>query len=63
LHARELAGYPDALASLRQDIRTWGWPDHQIDHFLSALDGEGQATAYLFRCRTCATHLAYADFT
>jgi uncharacterized protein CbrC (UPF0167 family) len=61
--ARELAGWPDAVESLRQDIRAWGWPDHQIDDFLDSLDSNGQATAYLFRCRTCATHLAYADFT
>jgi uncharacterized protein CbrC (UPF0167 family) len=60
---RELAGYPDALDSMRQDIRTWGWPDDQINDFLASLDSGGQPTAYLFRCRTCAAHLAYADFT
>jgi uncharacterized protein CbrC (UPF0167 family) len=61
--ACELARHPDALQSLRQDIRSWGWPDAQIDGFLASLDSDGQPTAYLFRCRTCATHLAYADFT
>jgi uncharacterized protein CbrC (UPF0167 family) len=62
--ARELASYPDVLESLRRDVRTWGWPGHQIDDFLDSLDSNGQPTAYLFRCRrTCATHLAYADFT
>ncbi|MER7720867.1 CbrC family protein [Streptomyces flaveolus] len=60
---RELAGYPDALDSLRQDIRTWGWSDNQNNDFLGSLDSGGQPTAYLFRCRTCAAHLAYADFT
>jgi uncharacterized protein CbrC (UPF0167 family) len=60
--ACELARHPDALQSLRQDIRSWGWPDAQIDDFLASLDSDGQPTAYLFRCRTCATHLAYADF-
>jgi hypothetical protein len=39
--ARELAGYPDALESLRQDIRTWGWPDNQIDDFLGSLNSDG----------------------
>ncbi len=60
---RELAGYPDALDSLQQDIRTWGWSDDQIDDFVGSLDSGGQPTAYLFRCRACAAHLAYADFT
>ncbi|WP_077801901.1 CbrC family protein [Streptomyces sp. JHA26] len=60
---RELTGYPDALDSLRQDIDAWGWPDDQVDDFLGSLDSGGQPTAYLFRCRTCAAHLAYADFT
>ncbi|WP_406493391.1 CbrC family protein [Streptomyces sp. NBC_01604] len=31
--------------------------------FLAALDAGGRPTAYLFRCRRCARHLAYADFT
>ncbi|MET9779024.1 CbrC family protein [Streptomyces sp. NPDC006367] len=61
--AGELAGYPDALEGLWQDLRTFGWPEDQVDDFLGALDSDGQPTAYLFRCRTCATHLAYADFT
>ncbi|WP_459707861.1 CbrC family protein [Actinophytocola sp. KF-1] len=31
--------------------------------FLAALDEDGPPTAYLFRCRRCGTHLAYADST
>ncbi|WP_078869341.1 CbrC family protein [Streptomyces sp. NRRL B-1347] len=40
----------------------WGWPSEQVEHFLGSLDKDGEATAYLFRCRVCAAHLAYADF-
>ncbi|MEU3355203.1 CbrC family protein [Streptomyces sp. NPDC037389] len=61
--AVELADHPDALESLRQGVSHWGWSADQIDHFLGSLDKDGQPTAYLFRCRTCAAHLAYADFT
>lgn len=34
----------------------------QVEHFLGSLDKDGEATAYLFRCRICAAHLAYTDF-
>ncbi|MFK4101372.1 CbrC family protein [Streptomyces sp. NPDC019531] len=56
--ARELKEHPDAVDHLRAQ-----WPDHRFDGFLASLDKDDQPTAYLFRCRVCATHLAYADFT
>ncbi|WP_405527274.1 CbrC family protein [Streptomyces canus] len=56
--AKELEKYPDAVDHLRQQ-----WPDDRFDDFLGSLDKDDQPTAYLFRCRACATHLAYADFT
>ncbi|MFE2971272.1 CbrC family protein [Streptomyces sp. NPDC059340] len=34
-----------------------------MEHRLGTLDRDGQLTAYLFRCRVCATHLAYSDLT
>lgn len=51
--AAELAAYPDLIT------------DYPVDHprFLAALDKDGPPTAYLFRCRQCRTHLAYADTT
>ncbi|MFE1834943.1 CbrC family protein [Streptomyces sviceus] len=55
--AKELEKYPDAVDHLRQR-----WPDDRFDDFLASLDKDDQPTAYLFRCRVCATHLAYADF-
>ncbi|MFC8430310.1 CbrC family protein [Streptomyces sp. NPDC057253] len=56
--AKELDRYPDAVDHLRRQ-----WPEDGFDDFLAALDKDGRPTAYLFRCRHCATHLAYADFT
>ncbi|KUN72026.1 hypothetical protein AQJ54_01485 [Streptomyces griseorubiginosus] len=56
--AKELEKHPEAVDRLRAE-----WPDDRFDDFLAALDEDGGPTAYLFRCRHCATHLAYADFT
>ncbi|WP_327323615.1 CbrC family protein [Streptomyces sp. NBC_01210] len=39
----------------------WGWPSDQVQHYLSSLDRDGRPTAYLFRCRVCATDLAYSN--
>jgi uncharacterized protein CbrC (UPF0167 family) len=55
--AAELAAYPDAVADIRLGL---GHRDG-ADHFLAALDKDGEPTAYLFRCRVCGTHLAYTD--
>ncbi|WLW54539.1 CbrC family protein [Streptomyces sp. YU58] len=52
--ARELRSHPDALESLAAEFG---------EDFLAVLDADDQPTAYLFRCRGCARHLAYADFT
>lgn len=61
--AAELADHPDALAALRREVSGRGRPPGQVERFLGALDRDDQPTAYLFRCRVCATHLAYADAT
>ncbi|MEV6704098.1 CbrC family protein [Streptomyces sp. NPDC051453] len=61
--AGELAAHPDALEMLRREARDEGRPADQVEHHLSSLDKDGQPTAYLFRCRVCAIHLAYSDFT
>ncbi|MFI8459460.1 CbrC family protein [Kitasatospora sp. NPDC085464] len=56
----ELAAHPDALDHLRTDLRMSGWHDaSQLENFLTHL-GQG-ASAMLFRCTVCGTHLAYAD--
>ncbi|MGW8333016.1 CbrC family protein [Streptomyces sp. NPDC055897] len=60
--AVELAAHPDALEMLRRESHGWGWPSDKVEDFLGSLDKDGEATAYLFRCRVCAVHLAYADF-
>ena len=49
-----LRAFPDASEFLAAEFD---------EAFLGALDAEGQPTAYLFRCRHCARHLAYADFS
>ena len=54
---QELQSYPDAVESLRRETpRADG-----VGDYLMALDKEGEATAYLFRCRHCRCHLAYSD--
>ncbi|MFJ8011200.1 CbrC family protein [Streptomyces sp. NPDC096339] len=56
----ELAAHPEALDQLRLDLRMNGWHDaSQLENFLTDL-GHG-ASAMLFRCTVCGTHLAYAD--
>jgi uncharacterized protein CbrC (UPF0167 family) len=56
----ELAAHPDALAWLRTEMRLDGWHDEaQVEQFLTHL-GES-ASAMLFRCTVCSTHLAYVD--
>ncbi|MFH8411183.1 CbrC family protein [Streptomyces sp. NPDC018019] len=49
--ARELAGYPDAVEALRQETADWGESADDVERYLTALDKDGWATAYLFRCR------------
>jgi uncharacterized protein CbrC (UPF0167 family) len=61
--ARELAPFPDVVASLRSDAMRFSWPLDEVESYLAALSRDGQPTAYLFRCRHCRTHLAYSDFT
>lgn len=56
----ELAQHPEALEQLGTELRLGGWHDEQqLDQFLQDL-GQG-ATAMLFRCTDCGTHLAYLD--
>ncbi|MFI0237900.1 CbrC family protein [Streptomyces sp. NPDC016845] len=59
----ELAAHPEALRMLRAGMADEGRPSERIEALLGSLDKDGDATAYLFRCRVCATHLAYVDFS
>lgn len=55
-----LAAHPDVLDRLRTDLRIGGWRDApQVESLLTHL-GQG-ASAMLFRCTVCGTHLAYLD--
>jgi uncharacterized protein CbrC (UPF0167 family) len=60
--AVELAAYSDAMATLRKECDDRGWPPKEREEYLAALSKSGEATAYLFRCRHCDTHIAYSDF-
>ncbi|UQI49667.1 CbrC family protein (plasmid) [Streptomyces sp. HU2014] len=56
----ELMAHPEALDQLCLDLRMDGWHDvSQLEHFLTHL-GQG-ASAMLFRCVVCDTHIAYVD--
>ncbi|CAN5528954.1 CbrC family protein [soil metagenome] len=57
----ELVDLPDAVAMLRAQAEGWGFVGAEADAFVGSLDVDGASTAYLFRCRHCGTHLAYAD--
>jgi uncharacterized protein CbrC (UPF0167 family) len=59
--AKEISDHPDALEMLRREHE--GRPAQQVENYLAALDKDGRPTAYLFRCRSCAAHLAYSDST
>ncbi|MEU0025115.1 CbrC family protein [Streptomyces sp. NPDC006335] len=61
--ARELERYPDAVEDLRRRCAARTLPPDEVEDVLGSLDKDDQPTAYLFRCRRCATHLAYADST
>ncbi|MGX8903930.1 CbrC family protein [Streptomyces netropsis] len=61
--AAELANCPEALAGLREELADASWPPAQTEQYLGALSKDGQPTAYLFRCRSCGSHLAYSDAT
>lgn len=60
--AQELRTLPDARAALAAELAPYGWSAAELDAFIESLTPDGSATAYLFRCRHCRTHLAYADF-
>jgi uncharacterized protein CbrC (UPF0167 family) len=51
----DLQALPDALASIRAE-------GHQ-EEMLEYLHPDGDATAYLFQCRHCDAHVAYADYS
>lgn len=53
----------DAVQAIVDEATSFGWPPDQIANYLAALDVDGHATAYLFRCRHCAQHRAYSDMS
>ena len=57
----ELEGHPDALDMLIHESDGIGWTPEQSRRFVDSLAADGEATAHLFRCLTCGSHLAYSD--
>jgi len=56
----EPAARPEALDQVRSELRPGGRHDaQQLEQFLTHLGQE--ATAMLFRCTVCGTHLDYVD--
>lgn len=60
--AKELQAFPTAIEMLRHEHDEHGWPEQQVEEYLSGLDKDDQPTGYLFECRHCGTHLAYSDY-
>ncbi|WP_251022308.1 CbrC family protein [Streptomyces sp. ISL-10] len=48
---------------MRSEAAAWGWADEAVESYVGALNKDSQPTGYLFMCRTCGRHMAYADFT
>jgi uncharacterized protein CbrC (UPF0167 family) len=57
----EVAALPDALDMLMREHDDAGWSEEDSEDFVRQLHVDGDATAYLFRCLSCAAHLAYSD--
>lgn len=61
--AAELVGNEAALDILRAQMAEGRWSAEQVEGYLSALDRDGQPTAYLFSCRHCGAYSTYSDST
>jgi uncharacterized protein CbrC (UPF0167 family) len=59
--AAELERVPEAVAMLLHENDQFGWTPDESAAYVAGLHVEGDATAYLFRCLVCGTHLAYSD--
>lgn len=57
-HLEEL---PDALDMLLHENDEFGWTTRESQEYIDGLAADGEATAYLFRCLVCGTHLAFSD--
>jgi hypothetical protein len=57
----QLDAYPEALEMLLHEHAEQGWDVRESESYVDSLDADGDAVAYLFRCLTCGTHLAFSD--
>ena len=58
---RELEAHPEAVQTVRDELDGYEWDDDEVVEYLESLDAAGSPAAYLFRCLSCGTHLAYSD--
>jgi uncharacterized protein CbrC (UPF0167 family) len=56
-----LSEHPDALDMLLHENDEYGWTAAGSEEYVRSLRRDGDATAYLFKCRRCSRHLAYSD--
>lgn len=61
--AERLAGFPDALDMVLHENDPFGWTAEESQAYVESLHEDGDATAYVFRCLHCGTHLAYTDMS
>ena len=59
--AARLASFPDALDMVMHENDAHGWTPEESAAYVEGLHEDGDATAYLFQCLHCGTHLAYTD--
>jgi uncharacterized protein CbrC (UPF0167 family) len=57
----ELQLHEDAVESLLREHDEHGSTASEGQSYLASLSKDGEATAYLFRCRHCGRYLAYSD--
>jgi uncharacterized protein CbrC (UPF0167 family) len=57
----ELQLHEDAVESLLREHDEHGSTAAEAQSYLASLSKDGEATAYLFRCRHCGRYLAYSD--
>ena len=55
--------FPEALEMLLHENDEYGWTAEQSHEYVRQLHPDGDATAYVFRCLHCGTHLAYSDMS
>jgi uncharacterized protein CbrC (UPF0167 family) len=59
-HTELLDHGADAIKAIKEEI---GFEGDEWNEYFESLDGSGEPSAYLFRCRNCGTFGGYSDFS